>query len=133
MQRFTSRTTSYYPDGSALEGGFKDRRGKPLRTLQDYLEGKKGATYVSIAMDLDAFPYGTRLRIPAIEKHFKVPVIEFRVVDTGGAFDLSGRGLERMDICTRSLKHSVQAVVNQTTEVIAYEKGESWHDENCNQ
>ena len=131
MQRFTTRTTSYYPDSSPLEGGFKDRRGKPLHTLQDYVEGK--APYVSVAMDQDAFSYGTRLRIPAIEKNFKVPVIEFRVVDTGGAFDLAGRGLERMDICTRSLKHSVQAIVNDTHEVIAYEVWEPINDEYCNQ
>ena len=133
MQRFTTRTTSYFPDSSPMEGGFYDRRDKPLRTLQDYLEGKKGATYVSVAMDLDAFPYGTRLRIPAIEKFFGVPLIEFRVVDTGGAFNKTGRNLGRMDLCTRNLRTSLQAIVNDTHEVIAYEAGEPINDQNCNQ
>lgn len=126
MQRFTTRTTSYFPDSSPMEGGFYDRRDKPLRTLQDYLEGKKGVKYVSVAMDLDAFPYGTRLRMPAIEKFFGVPLIEFRVVDTGGAFDLTGRGLERMDICTRNHRTSLAAIVNATHDVIAYETGDAF-------
>ncbi len=48
-QTFKARGTGYYPDKSALEGGFTDRVGKPLNTLQDYLSGK--APYVSVAMD----------------------------------------------------------------------------------
>ena len=32
-----------------MEGGFYDRIGEPLTTLEDYLEGKVG--YVSVAMD----------------------------------------------------------------------------------
>src|SRR5437868_163147 len=74
--RFSSRGTGYYPDASALEGGFKDRLGRPLNTLQDYLAGR--APYVSVAMDSKAFPYGTKLRIPELEAKYGRP-IEFRV------------------------------------------------------
>jgi hypothetical protein len=63
-QKFKARGTGYYPDSSALEGGFVDRRDQPLRTLQDFLSGK--SSYVSVAMDSKAFPYGTKLRIPEL-------------------------------------------------------------------
>src|SRR5262245_34112978 len=42
---YTAKGTGYYPDASPMEGGFVDRKGKPLQTLQDYLAGK--APYVS--------------------------------------------------------------------------------------
>src|SRR5438067_2492386 len=62
---FTARGTGYYPDGSALEGGFVDRKGVGLKTLQQFLAGS--ATYVSVAMDVNAFKYGQRLRIHELE------------------------------------------------------------------
>src|SRR5215204_6927207 len=62
---FTSRGTGYYPDSSALEGGFVDRRGAPLKTLQQFLAGE--ASYVSVAMDVNAFSYGQHLRIRELE------------------------------------------------------------------
>ncbi|HTL86614.1 MAG TPA: SH3 domain-containing protein, partial [Acidimicrobiia bacterium] len=92
---FTARGTGYYPDSSALEGGFVDRKGVRLRTLQAYLNGS--AEYVSVAMDTRAFSYGQKLRIKQLEQKYN-RVIEFRVVDTGGAFQ--GRGRSRIDICT---------------------------------
>jgi len=61
-----------------------DRAGKPLATLQAYLRGE--APYVSVAMDSAHFAYGTKLRIPLVEKVFG-RCIEFRVVDTGGWFE----------------------------------------------
>src|ERR1700754_2637474 len=58
---FVAKGTAYYPDSSAMQGGFVDRKGAKLRTLQQFLDGK--AEYVSVAMDSNAFPYGQRLRI----------------------------------------------------------------------
>ena len=106
-QQFTAKGTGYFPDNSPMEGGFKDRMGKPLHTLQDFLAGK--APYVSVAMDSKAFPYGTKLRIPELEKKYGRP-IEFRVVDTGGAF--KGKGTSRIDICTANRKASLDPTIN---------------------
>ena len=100
--------TGYYPDNSAMEGGFVDRKGKKLNTLQDFLAGK--ADYVSVAMDKNEnIPYGTKLRIPELEKKYGKP-IEFRVVDTGGAF--TGKGTSRIDICTANEKASTDPTIN---------------------
>lgn len=106
-QRFTARGTGYYPDASPLEGGYVDRLGRPLHTLQDYLAGR--AAYVSVAMDKNAFPYGTKLRIPELEAKYGRP-IEFRLVDTGGAF--RGRGTGRIDICTENRRASLEPTIN---------------------
>ena len=106
-QKFNARGTGYYPDASPLEGGFVDRRDQPLRTLQDFLAGR--ANYVSVAMDSKAFPYGTRLRIPELEAKYGRQ-IEFRVVDTGGAF--VGKGTSRIDICTANKAASLDATIN---------------------
>lgn len=106
-QKFKARGTGYYPDSSPLEGGFVDRRDQPLRTLQDFLSGK--ANYVSVAMDSKAFPYGTKLRIPELEAKYGKQ-IEFRVVDTGGAF--VGKGTSRIDVCTANKKASLDPVIN---------------------
>src|SRR5437763_1687395 len=58
--RYQARGTGYYPANNPLEGGTRDRLGKPLHTLQDYLKGK--APWVSVAMDPKAFKYGQKLR-----------------------------------------------------------------------
>jgi len=105
--RYSSKGTGYYPHNSALEGGFKDRRGAPLKTLQDFLAGR--SNYVSVAMDSNAFPYGTKLRIPELERKYG-RVIEFRVVDTGGAF--KNKGTSRIDICTANKSASLDPTVN---------------------
>lgn len=103
-----STGTGYYPDNSAMEGGFVDRQGKKLNTLQDFLAGK--ADYVSVAMDKNQkIPYGTKLRIPELEKKYG-KAIEFRVVDTGGAF--TGKGNSRIDICTANEKASTDPTIN---------------------
>jgi hypothetical protein len=106
---FTSRGTGYYPDSSALEGGFKDRIGKPLHTLQQFLAGS--APYVSVAMDTAAFKYGTRLRIRELDAKYGRSIV-FRVVDTGGAF--RGKGRTRIDICTANNKASLDPTINGT-------------------
>ena len=105
--RYNARGTGYYPDSSALEGGFVDRQDKPLRTLQDFLAGR--SNYVSVAMDSKAFPYGTKLRIPELEAKYGRQ-IEFRVVDTGGAF--VGKGTSRIDICTANKAASLDPTIN---------------------
>ena len=104
---FTARGTGYYPDSSALEGGFFDRRGKRLTTLQQYLDGD--AAYVSVAMDSKVFPYGTKLRIRELERKYGRS-IEFRVVDTGGAF--KGKWTSRIDICTANERASLDSTIN---------------------
>src|SRR4051812_37747320 len=76
---YTARGTGYYPDPSPMEGGYKDRLGKPLRTLQAFVSGK--ATYVSVAMDPKVFSYGTILDIPSISKKYGKK-IRFCVCDT---------------------------------------------------
>src|SRR5262249_37444793 len=102
---YDSLRTGYFPENSEMEGGFVDRKKQPLRTLQDYLKGK--ADYVSVAMDHtdQRLPYGTKIRIPAIEKVFNL-CIEFRVVDTGGAF--VGMGTKKIDICNDNRNDSYQ-------------------------
>lgn len=100
--------TGYFPDNSAMEGGFVDRKGHKLNTLQDFLAGK--ADYVSVAMDKnEKIPYGAKLRIPELEKKYG-RAIEFRVVDTGGAF--TGKGNSRIDICTANQKASTDSTIN---------------------
>ncbi len=110
---YTARATAYYPHNSALEGGFKDRLGKPLHTLQAYLAGN--APYVSVAMDSDAFRYGTKLRIPELERKYG-RVIDFRVVDTGGAFE--GEGTSRIDICVKNKSASLDPSVNRSLTLV---------------
>jgi len=104
---FVSKGTAYYPDSSALEGGYVDRKGAPLRTLQQYLAGQ--ASYVSVAMDTSAFTYGQKLRIKELELKYN-RVIEFRVVDTGGAF--KGRGRSRIDVCVKNYSASLDSTIN---------------------
>ena len=104
-----SLRTGYYPDDSDMEGGYVDREGKPLQTLKAYLAGK--APYVSVAMDGsdDQLPYGTVVRIPAVELAFH-KCIEFRIVDTGDRFE--GKGTDKVDICNDTEDHSLASWTN---------------------
>ena len=111
---FTSKGTGYYPNGSALEGGFVDRKGVKLHTLQQFLAGQ--AAYVSVAMDSSAFPYGQHLRIQELEAKYG-RAIDFRVVDTGGAF--RGRGRSRIDVCVANRSASVEPTINRTLHIDA--------------
>lgn len=104
---FRSKGSGYYPDSSAMEGGYVDRRGAKLRTLQQFLAGS--ADYVSVAMDTNAFPYGQKLRIKELEQKYN-RVIEFRVVDTGGAF--RGKGRTKIDICVANRQASYDTTIN---------------------
>lgn len=114
MISFRARATGYYPDASPLEGGFVDRIGNPLHTLQDVIADQ--SPYVSCAMDSDVFPYGTRLCIPEMDALFKKP-IEFRVVDTGQAFE--GKGTARIDICCADKAASELDMVNKELLIVA--------------
>jgi 3D (Asp-Asp-Asp) domain-containing protein len=109
---FTSRGTGYYPSSSALEGGFVDRAGKRLHTLQQFLAGD--ADYVSVAMDSSAFAYGTRLRIKELEAEHGRAIV-FRVVDTGSAF--RGKGRSRIDVCVGSRSASLNPTLNGTLHI----------------
>lgn len=123
-----SKATLYTTENTAMEGGPKDRCGRPLHTLIDYLNGD--ADHVSVAMDSKALPYGTLLRIPEIEKKFNFSeAIPFKVVDTGSAF--YGQGLSRMDICVGHNQQTIYSadfiwISNKTFDVQVIKKGNSF-------
>lgn len=82
-----------------MEGGTKDRLGKPLYTLEAYQRGE--APYVSVAGDYNAWPYGQRVEIDAW------PGVVFRIVDTGGHFSGPNKvyrdeAREPLDVCVDS-------------------------------
>ena len=105
---FHATGSGYFPDKSAMEGGFTDIRGKKLNTLQDFLQGR--ADFVSVAMDENlGIRYGTKIKIPELDKQFGKK-IEFRVVDTGSA--LKGKGHRRIDICVENEKASLDPAIN---------------------
>ena len=124
------RLTEYYPFQAGLskkqeqiEGGVFDRKGKPLYSLEDYLEGS--APYVSLACDSTAGPpgnapefrtYGTRVWLQELSLRIAEYVdnapdslifIPFQLVDTGGNFFGSNKqikvaGYEPIDVCRRN-------------------------------
>jgi len=107
-----TRGSGYYPHNSAMEGGYKDMRGKKLHTLQDFLKGK--SPYVSIALDKNLYKkgsvkYGDTFRIPELEKKYGRPIV-FKAVDTGGAF--TNKGFSRVDICCGSRKDTLDKTIN---------------------
>jgi hypothetical protein len=117
-----ARGTGYFPSNDPIEGGFVDKHGKSLQTLNDYVTARqqhpndpsKWPPYVSIALDKRLYAngvvkYGDKFRIPELERRFGMP-IEFRAVDTGGAF--TGKGFSRVDICTASRRDSLDPSVN---------------------
>lgn len=111
---FRAKATGYFPFNDLMEGGFHDRRGRPLRTLQDYIANGHSlgdGDYVSVAMDPNAFPYGTVLESPEVNTHYGRRV-EFRVVDTGGAF--YGKGTSRIDICNKTRADTLAPLTNST-------------------
>jgi len=122
---FTSYVTYYAPGKGQtstqkkLEGSASDRFGSPVKTLEDYLEGK--ASYVTVAMDtpLSKPPYkGVNLINPNfVGKNGKL--IIFKVLDTGGAF--TGKGSAKIDIATRSL--SIANGATPTIQGITFKQG----------
>jgi 3D (Asp-Asp-Asp) domain-containing protein len=118
LSSFQTRGTGYYPANTALEGGFLDRKGKRLNTLQQFLAGT--VPYVSVAMDTTAFPYGQRLRLKEFNARYGREII-FRVVDTGGAF--RGKGRSRIDICTANEPASLDRTVNSLLNAEVIDEG----------
>jgi len=129
---FTSRLTGYRPINTKLEGGPLDCHGRPLQTLQAWLEGKHcvvennesverpgRASHVSTASDLNVLPFGTLLCIPFLNDLYGEQ-IPFEVCDTGGAF--MGVGLAKLDICTRDWKDMMAESINRSQRVVAYLK-----------
>jgi 3D (Asp-Asp-Asp) domain-containing protein len=123
---FTTKGTGYYPpptegysspQEALMEGGPVDRMGLPLCTLQAFLAGE--VDYVSVAMDVKAFAYGTQLIVPELNALYKRE-IPFRVVDTGGAFKT--KGTTKMDICVANRIESYSANINKMLTVIALER-----------
>jgi hypothetical protein len=93
LPTFKARLTGYWPWKEGLteaerkmEGGTKDRLGKPLIAIEQHLSDPVKFPYVSVAGDDSIFPYGQRVVIDAW------PNAIFRVVDTGGNF----RGVKKV-------------------------------------
>lgn len=97
-----------------MEGGGDDRGGGKLHTLQDFLAGN--APYVSVAMDIPAFPYGTMLCIPILDQKYKKQIV-FRVVDSGDAF--KGKGRTRADVCVSNRTESYDTALNCSVMAVA--------------
>ncbi len=114
---YSARATAYYPASTRLEGGHTDRIGKKLHTLQDYLDGRVNT--VSVAMDATALPYGAKVCIPELNELYGKG-IDFRVVDTGGAF--RGKGVSRIDICVRSKRDALHAGLNRRLELVVCDR-----------
>jgi hypothetical protein len=111
---YHAKGSGYFPSRSTREGGFKDRLGKKLNTLEDFIANR--ADYVSVAMDKKlAIEYGTVVKIPEIEA-IRKRTIEFRVVDTGG--DFTGQGYTKIDICVANQQSSLDPIINGTLTLI---------------
>ncbi|XP_015605083.1 uncharacterized protein LOC107272429 isoform X2 [Cephus cinctus] len=106
--------TAYYPDfASDDEHDYLDMRGKKLRTLQNYLDGRD--EYVTVAMDFSThLPYGTRICVPELNEHFgkRIPL---QVRDFGA--NLRGSEFTRLDICVRNEGDSYDNAVNRLVTV----------------
>lgn len=114
--------TGYFPKNNRMEGGFLDRYGNRLYTLQDFLSGK--APYVSVAIDIKNGMkkyQKTNLCIPELDKTYGPEMtndvkkrtggkIIFKAVDTGGRF--YNRGWKKMDICVANEKASFDKRLN---------------------
>ena len=91
LRKYQATGSAYYPKRTKMEGGFLDRMGVKLNTLQDYFNNK--AEYVSVAMDKKLeLRYGTVVKIPEIENDYQ-QVIEFRPGDEEGVGAAAPRGI----------------------------------------
>nr|CAH7743269.1 unnamed protein product [Callosobruchus chinensis] len=116
-KRFENVTlTAYYPDYNEEQeaSGFLDKKGKPLNTLQDYIDNRAG--YVTLSMDESlGIPYGTKVCIPELNGSFGHRIL-LQVRDS--SFDLNGSGYSRADICVRSEIDSYDAIVNRVVTLV---------------
>jgi len=103
------RLTGYWPFAAKtdtekrMEGGKRDRKQKPLYTLEQHLADPQKYPYVSVAGDDAVWPYGQRITFA------EWPNAVFRVVDTGRNFRGSTKvyrvlGHEPLDICVTDSK-----------------------------
>lgn len=115
------RLTGYWPftakaGEKQMEGGVNDRKGKPLRTVEDFFAGK--SDFVSLSGDDAAWPYGQKVVFPWVDGRQVVG----RVVDTGSHFRGVGKvyredGFEPIDVCVASSATKVPKEV--TAQIIA--------------
>ncbi|XP_046390244.1 uncharacterized protein LOC124158885 [Ischnura elegans] len=111
---YNATATAYYPSHHPNEDGFVDMRGKKLRTLQDYIDGR--ARYVTISIDPSLkIPYGTRVCIPQLNKHYRRQ-IPFEVRDASDT--VWRRRYTRVEICVRSEEDSYDLAVNRNVTLI---------------
>lgn len=123
--QYRTRGTGYFPYNDSMEGGFFDKKGYRLRTLEDWLAGR--ADYVSVAMD-GRVKYGTRVRIPELNRDLAGGrEIPFRVVDTGSAF--RGRGTSRIDICRGNRRLTHDGAINRNLTLQFLKKGRPSYDQ----
>lgn len=116
--RVNVRLTGYWPftaraDEQRMEGGTKDRKGRPLYTLEQHLSDPDRYPYVSLSGDDAIWPYGQRLALSPW------PRAVFRVVDTGSHFRGAGKiyrvaGYEPIDVCVDSSKTVVPKLAEAT-------------------
>lgn len=118
LPTFSARTTGYWPlqeglssSEKKMEGGKKDRRGRPIYTLEMHQRDPIRYPYVSVAGDYTVFPDGQRLILSAW------PGVVFRVVDTGGHFFGAKKvyrvaGYEPLDIAVDSPNTKVPKLVD---------------------
>lgn len=135
------RVTMYYKPfkgmtrkEAKMEGGPTDRMGRPLHSLEDFMDGK--ASWVSLSCDSLGGPpgsdprfrvYGTKVRIPEVEKLMGGRSIEFRLVDTGDHFRgadkvVKLKGAEPIDLCRTKPLHFHATEGQMTLEFIEAEK-----------
>jgi hypothetical protein len=111
------RLTGYWPFAAKsakeklMEGGLKDRLGKPLHTLEMHQSNPTEHPYVSCSGDHTIWPYGQRLIIPELGAN-----LVYRIVDTGSHFFGAGKvvrvsGYEPLDVCVASSETKVPKLV----------------------
>ena len=117
---FKAHVTGYWPFTATeaerkMEGGLKDRKGKPLHTLEMHQKDPVAHPYVSVSGDHTIFPYGQLILID------EWPGLKFRVTDTGGHFFGVNKvyrvtGEEPLDVCvdskaTKVIPHATVTIV----------------------
>lgn len=141
-----AKFTTYWPfvardDEKKMEGGKKDRIGKPLQTLEDFLDGK--VAWVSLSGDPTLWPFGSRVDFP-----YNGKTVTGRVVDMGDNFtgtrkkfrqalSSGSEWAEPLDICVRDREtkppkgavlvqlfpgDDLQHMTKKTVKEIAYDK-----------
>ena len=100
------QTTGYYPDNSAMEGGYYDCFGNRLCTLQQYLS--YSVAYVSLAVDPSVIPKKSIVHIDGYTRDGSP--VKFWACDVGGA--IKGK---HVDICVANAKESYKVTKKGVT------------------